>query len=105
MKKIWLCPKCGSASKRNANIKRHGITVHGETVVPVGYDPLLQKLSMNEQVTYHTQGDSAFFFHPENKDRKISKDTATPTPSESLTNNLKVAADLDYQDTSTHTPS
>jgi hypothetical protein len=108
MKKIWLCPKCGSASKRNANIKRHGITVHGETVVPVGYDPLLQKLSMNEQVTYHTQGDSLpFFFHPENKDSKKSKDTAiSPTPSEPLTNNPKVAADLAYQDTAiTPTPS
>ena len=120
MKKIWLCPKCGSASKRNANIKRHGITVHGETVVPVGYDPLLQKLSGNEQVTYHAQEDSVpFFFHLENKDKKMSKDiannlkatadladqdTTTPTPLESLANNLKATADLAEQDTATPTP-
>ena len=120
MKKIWLCPRYGSASKRNANIKRHGITVHGETVVPVGYDPLLQKLSGNEQVTYHAQEDSLpFFFHLENKDNKMSKDTAnnlkatadladqdttTPTPPQSLANNLKATADLADQDTTTPTP-
>lgn len=93
MKKIWICPKCGSASKRNANIKRHGITVHGETVVPIGYDPLLQKLSVNEQVTYHAQEDLLpFFSHLKSKDKTMSEDIAKPL--ESLSNNLKMAADF-----------
>ena len=95
MKNIWICPKCGSASKRNANIRRHGLTVHEESVVPIGYDPLLQRLCLNEQVTYHAQQDLKSYFFPfKNQDKKMSRDIAKTEPIESLTNDLNRVADL-----------
>jgi predicted RNA-binding Zn-ribbon protein involved in translation (DUF1610 family) len=95
MKNIWLCPKCGSSSKRNANIRRHGLTVHEEGVVPIAYDPLLQRLCLNEQMTYHVQQDAMPYFFPfKNRDKKMSRDTAKTESIESLTNDLNRVADL-----------
>lgn len=94
MKKIWVCPKCGTASKRYANIKRHGLTVHGESIVPLGYDPLLQRFCLNEQVTYGYQPDFMPYFFPfKDHDKKMTKDSAQ-TSIESLTDQVNQAADL-----------
>jgi predicted RNA-binding Zn-ribbon protein involved in translation (DUF1610 family) len=95
MKNIWLCPKCGSASKRNANIRRHGLTVHKEGVVPIAYDPLLQRLCLNEQMTYHVQQDAMPYLFPfKNRDKKMSRDSATTESIASLTNDLNRVADF-----------
>jgi hypothetical protein len=72
--------------------------VHKEGIVPIGYDPLLQRLSLNEQVTYHAQQDLLPFFFPfKNQDDKMSRDKSKTELIESLIDNLRMAADFGDQ--------